>query len=104
MTEKNLKDHCDNFKKCLETGLDDLCDNLEDSGTQINVDAIAGLSKCLYNYAVACVAHEPSNFSEKEKQSLRELADHANQIHLTAMRLKQEADERKNQETATPPA
>ena len=92
-----FQNHCKSFKECVEEGVANLCETLDETSTEVNVAAVAALSKCLYDYVTSSVDHDPKNFSDAERATLMEIAEHAQQIHLSAMRLQEEAEDRKKE-------
>ncbi len=91
----NFAPHCNSFKECVEDGLDSLKEALDESSTEFNIKAVGALSKCMYSYITRSVEHDPKYFSDSERQTMMEIADHAMQIHLSALRLQEEAEDRK---------
>ncbi len=95
-SEPDFSNHCKSFKECIQDGLMKIQTTLDESATEFNVAAVASLSKCMYDYVAKSVDHDPKYFSETERRTMMEIAEHAQQIHLAAMRLEQEAEDRKN--------
>ncbi|MFA6048549.1 MAG: hypothetical protein WC792_01205 [Candidatus Micrarchaeia archaeon] len=97
MAEPTPVQTCKSFAKCVERGIKDIHEALDETKCEFNMSAVASLSKCLYDYISHCADAHAKNLSDEEREIVMEMCEHSMQIHLSAIRLLEAGEKRKKE-------